>query len=123
MTAKRIQKQLLSRWNIVEAVILTAVVIGLLAAGSILIYQRWTSKGPFRREYRGKIIDKRISVFESNEGSSFANELIVEEGDGHRFTVRVTQEIYDRAKPGMWIQKTAGGTQLLPGPEHSSSGE
>jgi hypothetical protein len=113
-----------SRRDIIEVAIGIVLTIGLLAGIAIMIYQRSTSTGSFRDEYKGKIIDKRISVLETNEGSRFAKELIVEEAGGHRFTVSVTQDIYDRAKPGMLIQKTtAKGIELLPNPERDRSGE
>jgi hypothetical protein len=113
-----------SRRDIIEGSIGIVLAIVLLAGIAILIYQRSTSTGSFRSEYKGKIIDKRISVLETREGSRFAKELIVEEAGGHRFTVSVTQEIYDRAKPGMLIRKTAAkGIELLPNPVRDSSGE
>jgi hypothetical protein len=110
-----------SRREKVEVLIAGVLMLGLLIAVAIMIYQRSTSTGPFRSEYKGKIIDKRISVVETNEGSRFAKELIVEEAGGGRFTVSVTQEIYDRAKPGMLIQKTAAkGIELFSKPERNS---
>jgi hypothetical protein len=113
-----------SRRDIVEGSIGIVLTIGLLVGIAILIYQRSTSTGSFRGEYKGKIIDKRISVLETNEGSRFAKELIVEAAGGHQFTVSVTQEIYDRAKAGMLIQRTpAKGIELLPDPKRDYSGE
>jgi hypothetical protein len=114
----------LSRWDIIEGSITVFLVIGFLAAIAIMIFQRSTSTGSYRDEYKGKIIDKRTSVFETNEGSRFKNELIVEEAGGHQFSVGVSREIYDRAKPGMLIQRTAAkGIELLPNPERDYSGE
>jgi hypothetical protein len=113
-----------SRRDIIEGSIITVLVLGLLAAIAIMIYQRSTATGSFRDVYKGKIVDKRTSVFETNEGSRFKNELIVEEAGGHQFSVGVTREIYDRAKPGMLIQRTAAkGVELLANPESNRSGE
>jgi hypothetical protein len=117
MPTERNPRKALSGWNIAEGTFLAIVAVVFLAGVSILTYQCSTSTGPFRSEYSGRIIDKRISVFESNQGSVFTKELIVEEKSGRRFTVSVTQEIYDRAKPGMWIQKTSTGIELLPDPK------
>lgn len=114
----------LSRRDIIEASITIILVIGFLAAIAIMIFQRSTATGPFREAYKGKIVDKRTSVFETNQGSRFKNELIVEEAGGHQFSVGVTREIYDRAKPGMLIQRTAAkGIELLANPESNRSGE
>ena len=107
-----------SRREKAETLIGCVLMLGLLIAVAIAIYERCTSTGPFRSEYKGKIVDKRISVVETNEGSRFARELIIEEADGHRFTVSVTPEIYDRAKPGMFIQRTlVNGIELVPNNE------
>ena len=112
-----------SRREKVEVLIAGVLMLGLLIAVAIVIYQRSTSTGPFRSEYKGKIIDKRVSVVETNEGSRFAKELIVEEAGGYRFTVGVTREIYDRAKPGMLIQRTAAkGIELLLNHDQDQSG-
>lgn len=114
----------LSRWDIIEGSITIILVIGFLAAIAIMIFQRSTGTGSFREVYKGKIVDKRTSVFETNEGSRFKNEIIVEEAGGHQFSVSVTREIYDRAKPGMLIQRTAAkGVELLANPESNRSGE
>ena len=110
-------RKALSGWQIAEGTFLTIVVAIMLGGVSIWTYQCSTSTGPFRNEYSGKIIDKRISVFESQEGSFFSNKLVVEEKSGRRFTVSVSEEIYNRAEPGMWIQKTSRGIELLPDPK------
>jgi hypothetical protein len=112
MPTERNSRKTLSGLNIAGGTFLAIVAVVIIAGVSILTYQCSTSNGPFRGEYSGKIIDKRISVFESNQGSVFTNELILEEKSGRRFTVSVTQEIYDRAKPGMWIQKSASGIEI-----------
>lgn len=118
MPTERNSKNTLSGWNIAGGTFLAIVAVIIIAGVSILTYQCSTSTGPFRSEYSGKIIDKRTSVFESNQGSVFTNELIVEEKGGRRVTVSVTQEIYDRAKPGMWIQKTSRGIEISPDPKN-----
>jgi hypothetical protein len=121
MSGRKPKKE--STWQIVETALMIVIVICMLATVAIVIYQRSTSTGPFLNEYKGKIVDKRISVIESNEGSRFAKEVIVEDAVRHQFTVSVTQEIYDRAKPGMLIQRTAAkGIELFPKPENNSGG-
>ena len=123
MTIKPDRRTKLSGWNIAEGAVLAIVLASMLGALAILTYQCSTSTGPFRREYSGRIVDKRISVIETQEGSRFARELVIEEKSASRFTVTVTQDDYERAKPGMWIQKTPKGTEFLPDPAQNSAGQ
>jgi hypothetical protein len=117
MTIERNSRKRLSGWNIAEGTFL-AIVFAIIVGGvSIWTYECSTSTGPFRREYSGRIVDKRISVFESEQGSFFSNKLVIEEKRGRRFTVSVSEEIYNRAKPGMWIQKTSRGIELSTEPK------
>ena len=92
---------------------LTAIFVITFAAAAILVY--WSSppglRGP--RDFLGKIVDKRISVYESQEGSSFVNDLVIEEKNGRRFRFGVTEEMYARAKIGVWIRRSKKGTELL----------
>ena len=92
---------------------LTAIFVITFAAAAILVYRSSPTglRGP--REFLGKIVDKRISVYESQQGSSFVNELIIEEKNGRRFRFSVTEEMYGRAKIGMWIRRNNKGTELL----------
>jgi hypothetical protein len=100
---------------------LTAIFVITLAAAAILVF--WSSppvvRGP--REFLGKIVDKRISVYEWEQGSSFSNDLIIEEKNGRRFRFRVTEEMYGRAKVGMWIRRSNKGTELLTDVEPNAS--
>jgi hypothetical protein len=92
---------------------LTAIFVITFAAAAILVF--WSSPPVVRdpREFLGKIVDKRISAYESEQGSSFSNDLIIEEKNGRRFRFSVTEEMYGRAKIGMWIRRNNKGTELL----------
>ena len=92
---------------------LTAIFVITFAASAILVF--WSSPPGVRdpREFLGKIVDKRISVYESEQGSSFSNDLIIEEKNGRRFRFSVTEEMYGRAKIGMWIRRNNKGPELL----------
>lgn len=117
MPTQRNPRKALSGWQIAEGTFHAIVLAMILGGVSIWTYQCSTSTGPFRSEYSGRIVDKRISVFESNQGSFFSNKLVIEEKSGRRFTVSVTEEMYNRAKPGMWIQKSSGGIEISPDPD------
>ena len=112
-------------WKLVrraaEGSILAAMFVGILATVAIVSYRCATSSGPFRKEYTGKIVDKKITLHESNEGSFFVYKLAIEEKGGTRFQVSVPQELYDQAKIGMLIQRSTKGIELLPNPDETST--
>jgi hypothetical protein len=102
------------------------VIVATLAAGIVfitatLIYQLVTSSGSYRRYYSGKIVDKTTTVLETQQGSLLFHKLVIEEKDGTRFSITVPQEIYERAKVGMLIQRSIQGLQPLPNPDESST--
>ena len=107
--------------HLLEGCGLTGIFVITFAAAAILLY--WSSppgvRGP--REFLGKVVDKRISVYEWQEGSSFVNDLVIEEKNGRRFRFRVTEEMYARAKIGMWIRRSNKGTELLTDVEPNAS--
>ena len=92
---------------------LTVIFVITFAAAAMLVYR--TSPPGVRdpREFAGEIVDKRISVYESQEGSSFVNDLVIEEKNGRRFRFSVTEEMYGRARIGMWIRRNKKGIELL----------
>lgn len=112
-------------WKLVrraaEGSILAAIFVGILATVAIVSYQCATSSGPFRKEYGGKIVDKKVTLHESNEGSFFVYKLAIEEKSGTRFQITVPQELYDRAKVGMLIQRSTKGIELFPNPDETST--
>lgn len=93
-----------------------SVVLALLTVG-ILIYQCSTSTGPYRSEYSGKIVDKKVALYESDKGSYFVERLTIREKSGAQFRIGVSKEIYDRARIGMLIQKNSKGIELFPDPD------
>ena len=107
--------------RVAEGSILAAIFVGILATIAIGSYQCAISSGPFRKEYTGKIVDKKITLHESDEGSFFVHKLAIEEKSGTRFQVTVPQELYDRAEIGMLIQRSNRGIELLPNPNEAST--
>lgn len=53
---------------------------------------------------------------ETREGGVFARILIVGDLNGNRFKVKVSEQIYQQAKPGMFIEKSSRDAEpaLLP---------
>jgi hypothetical protein len=74
---------------------------------------RSATTGPFRTEYEGRIIDKWADHSQSEQGSQPYFRLIIRSSDNQQFTVSVSSEIYDRAKVGMFVKKTAAGIEFI----------
>ena len=66
-----------------------------------------------RKNFTGKIIEKRVSVDETKQGSKFVSSFLIEEESGSRFYLRVTDEMYQRAEVGMWIRRDKNGVYVL----------
>jgi hypothetical protein len=88
----------------VVAVVLVSLCLALCATLVIKVYQGFTSTGPHRVEYEGRVVDKSITVTESYTGSGAVNRLHVRGRDGAVFDVVVTADLYARARVGMWIR-------------------
>ena len=103
--------------GIAEGCTLAVIVLSTLLTVGILIYQCSTSTGPYRSEYSGKIIDKKVALYESDKGSYFVERLTIREQSGAQFRIGVSKEIYDRARIGMLILKNSRGIELFPDPD------
>lgn len=62
--------------------------------------------------YGGKVIDKSISVLESQRGSRFSRILIIEE-NGKRIKVSVTNQEYNNVKVGDEVKNDGSGLVIL----------
>ena len=99
--------------HLLDGCAVTAIIVISLIAAAMLVYRSSPPVASSAREFTGKIVDKRTSVYESQEGSFFTNTLVIEEKTGRRFTFNVTDESYARAKVGMWIRRTKRGIDFL----------
>ena len=95
---------------------LTIFFIITFAIAAVLVFRSSPPTISEPRAFSGKIVEKRISVFESQQGSSFVNELIIEEPNGRRFKFSVPEELYKRAGVGMWIRRDKKGIDLFSNP-------
>ncbi|MBA3240822.1 MAG: hypothetical protein H0T60_06305 [Acidobacteria bacterium] len=91
------------------AIVLTAL---LLPAGGVILYQRFKLTGPYRIDYEGRVVDKSLTLRETEEGTQAVTHLIVEGKDAARFRVSVNRGLYDRAQVGMWIRSNRDGAEL-----------
>lgn len=70
----------------------------------VLIYQRYNSTGPYRKDYEGKVKDKYVIHRDSELGSGLERYLLIESEDGERFQIAVTRDDYEKAKIGLWVK-------------------
>lgn len=97
------------------------IVPGSLVAIGALFYLFSSPSGQNPREFTGKIVDKKVSGYESEKGSSFVNELVIEEKNGRRFVLSVTGEMYGQASIGMWIKRSKNSLDLQTDPDQKES--
>ncbi|MCA1635769.1 MAG: hypothetical protein LC802_19295 [Acidobacteria bacterium] len=91
------------------AIVLTAL---LLPVGGVILYQRFKLTGPYRIEYEGRVVDKSLTLRETEQGTWAATHLLVEGKDGARFRISVNRSLYDRVEVGMWIRSDRNGAEL-----------
>jgi hypothetical protein len=101
-------------WVVTEGGCLLTTVLIVLLTITAMVFQKCGSKGFYRGNYEGKVIDKGIITHESLTGSSVERYLMIEGKSGTRFSVYVTSALYKRAQIGMWIRKTKTDQELSP---------
>lgn len=88
--------------------------IALLAALALFFgYHRWTSTGLHRREYEGRVIEKRLVARETQFGSKFTRRLLIEGTDGERFEVVVGEGLYNDVEAGEWVKVDRAGVDVM----------
>jgi hypothetical protein len=92
--------------------LMVAVIAALLIVGFIAIRERFTSTGLYRIEYEGKIVDKSVTITESQTGSGAARRLLIRAKNGEEFQVTINEVLYGRAQIGMWIKSSSKGAEL-----------
>jgi len=102
------------KWRILEAACLIVVTLLMVATGIVVIYERVTSTGAYRPEVSGRVVDKTMRFYESNEGSSVERFLIIEEENGSQYAISVGEKVYEKAIVGMRFKKSRSGVELHP---------
>jgi hypothetical protein len=99
-------------WNVKT----TAVLLAILVCVSLFIFGifklRQARLASIPAEFEGVIVEKQISLAETEEGSYPYFRLLVEV-DGKRFTVAVYKEIYEEAEVGMRLKRSAKGLEVI----------
>ena len=85
----------------------------LITAVTFTYYQQFNLTGPYRRNYEGRIVDKSLTIRESQYGSWAVRRLRVRGKGGEEFEVSVSDALYQRAQVGMWIKRSDTGVKVL----------
>lgn len=74
-------------------------------------YHRATTD-QLQKDSSGKIVNKFTTSLESETGSSFTRYLEIAGKAGKKRYLRVSEDIYQKAEPGMWIEVKGSGMRL-----------
>lgn len=88
-------------------------VSGVIVLFAYACYLRAINGEQDKKEFSGKIIDKFTISHESKTGSSFTRYIEMEEKTGARRKIAVSEEIYQKAEPGMRIDMKQSGISLF----------
>jgi len=77
-----------------------------------VLYMVFGSADASLQTYDGRVVEKRVFVHESEEGSYARTYLVIEGRNGRRLQVPVSREIFDKAQVGMLIRKDQQGIKL-----------
>ncbi|HEX8286184.1 MAG TPA: hypothetical protein VF588_22680 [Pyrinomonadaceae bacterium] len=104
---------------------LLAVAVALTAFAFIYACPRLRKPPVIERDFVGTVLDKSLTLRESQTGTTPKLRLLVRARDGRQFEVAVTPEQYERARVGMWVTRVRGAIGLSweePGPSHAGEG-
>jgi hypothetical protein len=102
-------------WRLREAAtkgLMIVMAISLAALLTLVYRQLFRADGILRGEYEGKIVDKSLTIQETQTGSKMKRRLLIEGKRGERFEVAPDVAIYERAQIGMWIKSDRAGVEL-----------
>ena len=91
---------------------LLAVVLMLAGLGFLYAYPRLSGTPLVKRDFVGRVVDKSLTLYESQMGTSHRPRLLVRAADGRQFQVAITPEQYEVAQIGMWVTRTGGEIKL-----------
>ena len=94
---------------------LLAVVFMLAGLGFLYAYPRLSGTPLVKRDFVGRVVDKSLTLYESQIGTSHRPRLLVRAADGRQFQVAVTPEQDEGAQVGRWVTRTGGENQTVVG--------
>ena len=93
----------------VVACVLAAAAIVLLSWELVNWYRQ---RGAYRVEYEGRVVDKSLTLQETQMGTGAMRRLLIRTKGGEEFQVVVNEVLYERAREGMWIRSSRDGARL-----------
>ena len=103
----------ISRWtSLTGNGLIWILVIGGLILLLYTYYRPITAGKNEKKEYTGRIVDKFTTSSEWYTGSTFSRYLELEEKTGVHRRLKVSEEMYQKAEPGMWIEVNESGVRL-----------
>ncbi|HEX6184060.1 MAG TPA: hypothetical protein VFZ44_09295 [Pyrinomonadaceae bacterium] len=91
---------------------LLIIALVMFAIGFAYAYPRLKGPPLIRQDFVGRVVDKSLTLRESEIGTAGSMSLLVEDRDGRRFKVAVNGEQYERARVGMWATRKGGVVEL-----------
>lgn len=91
---------------------LLLLVLTLAGLGFLYAYPRLREPPLVERDLVGRVLDKSLTLRESQTGTTHTLRLLVGAADGRRSEVAVTPEQYQRARVGMWVRRSRGAVEL-----------
>lgn len=89
------------------------VLLLLLAGLGYVVAHPFLKEPPLvERDFKGRVVDKSLTIRESERALPPSMRLLVEDREGLRFKVGVTGEFYERARVGMWASRRGGELKL-----------
>jgi hypothetical protein len=67
----------------------------------------------YRKVYKGKVVDKWLSITETQQGSIVTRRLLIEGGNGERFKMFINIEEYDKIKIGDFVENKGNGEVVV----------
>lgn len=91
---------------------LIIVLLVMFVVGFVYAYPRLKRPPLVERDFVGRVVDKHLTLRESEIGTSPRLRLLVRTSDGSQLNVAVTEEAYERARVGMWATRRGGEVSL-----------
>jgi hypothetical protein len=99
----------LANWRLVDRV--GVLVFIALIAGAVA-FVTFVKLRPRPSTYEGRVVDKSITLSETQQGSGKVMRLHVRGRNGESFAVRADFDTYNRARVGMWARNEGSGVGL-----------
>jgi len=97
----RLKQLLIDGLRLVFAIVCLASILACLA---FLTNQLNCTNCPLRSKYGGQVIDKSLTVSESQFGSRLRRQLLIQSKNGEKFEVIATESVFNKARIGNWVK-------------------